>query len=1244
MHFFLRYRDFFRSDEDFARHMQSHHDFIKQNIHEPISGQTVTKLIVDGVMESKSHKNNKIVLTKNHVYPFIVEYDLTTCGGKEAVVGSCHELMIKHSQHAFELGLGRYDILSSNFAIVTTTWTVLEETPFVKNFLVLHPDLKLSKEVLVWRMVDEAAVGANDTMDQRCLHDHGLPVGRKHPLPKGGIKLADKDLLNEYLYPKPTNNRSLERNRNLLRGSNQRINFGTTKEEKADVSHPFKLRIQLHTPSSVDAYEDFLLYVQQLEDNFNQKHSGNNGDASANTQLVIGEVIMNLDEAAGYSGARRQKAKQMILSEHGNHSAETKQLHGILSFETRSRAIPTLSALDKSYDANTDGMFSTATADEIFGELSIYDCSKVYEIAQSLAARPEVISVTRHYPVYSTNYWAQYTCDAGVFESASLLGKLFTGAGTASFSSSEIDVVGIADTGIDMYSLYFYDTDVPTISYQTSLSKTVLNRNHRKIMQYIAYADAGEDADGGHGSHVAGSVAGNLLHEDAVTYNGDVNAAKANGMSPDAKISFFDIGVSGEPYLYTPTDINKNLFSKMLPSGAKIFSNSWGSSTNYYETDARNSDLFMWQHPETLVVVAAGNDGEYGINTVGSPATGKNILAVGAGMSDADSWDSVYGFDLGTYYDIDSVAYFSSIGPTADGRLKPDVIAPGYWVMSAYGTDDSISPYVDTLLNAGTSMATPIVSSFVLKVRRYFLDGYYPTGIATAANSFMPSGALMKAVIIHSGHQMKYSYNSSTSQWQDMTYPSIIQGYGRLMLNNTLKFSPSTTYASNFSSGIGENTYTEEATVNPYEHDLFVVGNVYNNYKKQGLAPQRYVFNSVNTVHKFYLRANDSSSLPMRFTMAYTDYPGTAYASNVMTNTLKLSVDETSSTGNKTYTPYTTKGTKTSLVNNVQMIDISSPVGGALYTIKVTATKLQVSNQTYALVVTGAFTEESSPSAAPTTSPTRIPSKSPTARPTITPSRVPTFTPSATPTAFPTLSPSAIPTAAPMIIPSVIPTSGPSVTPSAIPTAAATITPSAIPTAVPSITSSIIPTAAPSIISSTVPTAATTIFSSNIPTAGPSVTPSAIPTAAPIIIPSAISTASPSITSSAIPTAAPTIILSDPNITPSLVPSGNPMVSPSEVPTANPVVSLSIMPSADSTFVPSSDPTVSPSAILSSESTFSPSLISSASSALEGVQETNTVITIVSVVGGVFVAGLGCAAAYWFFSNKIVIQIVSVSD
>lgn len=86
------------------------------------------------------------------------------------------------------------------------------------------------------------------------------------------------------------------------------------------------------------------------------------------------------------------------------------------------------------------------------------------------------------------------------------------------------------------------------------------------------------------------------------------------------------------------------------------------------------------------MIFAAGNEGEYDRTscTIGSPAIAKNVLAVGATVSGETRFSvtaSLYPEteDVG----MDTVAYFSSYGPTADGRIKPEVLAPGDMVSAS---------------------------------------------------------------------------------------------------------------------------------------------------------------------------------------------------------------------------------------------------------------------------------------------------------------------------------------------------------------------------------------------------------------------------------------------------------------------------------------------------------------------------------------------------------------------------------
>ncbi|CAN0454006.1 unnamed protein product, partial [Scytosiphon promiscuus] len=153
--------------------------------------------------------------------------------------------------------------------------------------------------------------------------------------------------------------------------------------------------------------------------------------------------------------------------------------------------------------------------------------------------------------------------------------------------------------------------------------------------------------------------------------------------------------------------VGNGLWEPCLEAGCKIHSLSIGadSECSVGEKDVLYDD-FMYNNPENLVVVAAGNDGDIEdgrtVCTMNSPAIGKNALAVGATSSgetrltktsaDGDRADGTNG-----YADVDTVAVFSSYGPTQDGRIKPEVVAPGDAVrmcvvrlISTFGTSNKL--------------------------------------------------------------------------------------------------------------------------------------------------------------------------------------------------------------------------------------------------------------------------------------------------------------------------------------------------------------------------------------------------------------------------------------------------------------------------------------------------------------------------------------------------------------------------
>ena len=245
----------------------------------------------------------------------------------------------------------------------------------------------------------------------------------------------------------------------------------------------------------------------------------------------------------------------------------------------------------------------------------------------------------------------------------------------------------------------------------------------------------------GHGTHVAGSVLGNG------TRSGSNAAAHAYtsshaGTAPEASLVFMALNTDGSSGIQC-IDLNGDFLAKGYQEGARISSNSWGANTaGGYNQISSLVDDYIWRHKDYLVLYAASNAGP-GAQTVGAPGTAKNVLTVGASENNRPDKDA----------DADnpnSMAGFSSRGPTADGRIKPDVVAPGTWVLSvraAQAPDGSFwgNFNQDYAFMGGTSMATPLAAGGAALVREWMEKA---RGIAA------PSAALLKALLVNGATQL----------------------------------------------------------------------------------------------------------------------------------------------------------------------------------------------------------------------------------------------------------------------------------------------------------------------------------------------------------------------------------------------------------------------------------------------------------------------------------------------------------
>jgi serine protease AprX len=197
--------------------------------------------------------------------------------------------------------------------------------------------------------------------------------------------------------------------------------------------------------------------------------------------------------------------------------------------------------------------------------------------------------------------------------------------------------------------------------------------------------------DHGHGTHVMSIAAGDgtggsgAAAHVGVAPGASLYAAKAldsSGSGPDSGIVAAVQWCAGQ-------------------SGVRVLSMSLGDQGSSDGNDALSQAVDAAVGLGKVVVVAAGNAGD-APQTVPSPGAARLAITVGAASDHSAPAGAAYA-DAGIF-----LAPFSSRGPTADGRLKPDVVGPGVTVEAAQS--GSVSGYVE---HSGTSMATPYVAGVV---------------------------------------------------------------------------------------------------------------------------------------------------------------------------------------------------------------------------------------------------------------------------------------------------------------------------------------------------------------------------------------------------------------------------------------------------------------------------------------------------------------------------------------------------
>ena len=447
---------------------------------------------------------------------------------------------------------------------------------------------------------------------------------------------------------------------------------------------------------------------------------------------------MNTSFAGGAARARAMLMKQFLKERAKTKVPGAALARGVIGHlrppPMPAQAAPLFAPEDQLAIANslfTDHyLFADVTKDTI-GRLAALTIAGVGDVKSPLAAAP----------LYKV--WQDHPVQPLVFRSAQ---TIKCDAARAAFAAAGRDIVwAVADTGVDGAHPHFG-------THKTlDLGRGLRHRDFTDVHATDAQASKAALVDGvGHGTHVAGIIAGEtrptaqrrIKIRQAIRTNDTVNDVAIVdeehkdpilGLAPYCKIMSLRVLRAGESgrvsyllaaigYLQSVNEFGRNIKVHGLNlSLGYPFLPRWfaaGQSPLCVEVD-------RLVRSGVVVVVAAGNAGYGQVTTSDNTsefAAHEGTIADPGNAQLAVTVGSVHKDRPHTY----GVSYFSAKGPTADGRMKPDLVAPGERIVSCArmadaGGDAGVIPFRE---DSGTSMAAPHVSGAVaafLSVRNEFI-------------------------------------------------------------------------------------------------------------------------------------------------------------------------------------------------------------------------------------------------------------------------------------------------------------------------------------------------------------------------------------------------------------------------------------------------------------------------------------------------------------------------------------------
>lgn len=403
-----------------------------------------------------------------------------------------------------------------------------------------------------------------------------------------------------------------------------------------------------------------------------------------------------------------------------------------------------------------------------------------------------------------------------------------------------------------------------------------------------------------HATHVAGTIGANGTD------------SQAKGMAPKVAIDSYDwtndYAEMTAAAAATATDTTR------IP----LSNHSYGvtaatSDMGRYETECNTTDALAFSSPYYLIFWAAGNEqatltARGGYQSITFNALAKNILTIGA--ADDAVTNGARDTSKGT------IAYFSSLGPCDDGRIKPDIVANGVELYSSVATSDTA--YDGTY--SGTSMATPNAAGSATLLEQLYQREFPGT---------RPRASMLKALIIHTA--------------TDVGNPGPDYKYGWGYMN------------------------VQAAA------DLILA-------HKASLAAPKLIEGTLNNSTKTLTQTFQwDGTSPIRATLCWTDPAGTVQtAADSRTPNLKHNLDlkVTAPNGSTTYLPFVmpfvgnwtqasmnaTATTGVNKVDNVEQVLIASPTQAGSYSATVSLNgTLTTASQVYSLVITGGSSVATNP-------------------------------------------------------------------------------------------------------------------------------------------------------------------------------------------------------------------------------------------------------------------------------------------